>query len=91
MEMTAMDNLAYNKLMELIEEDKEYKKHRIDLIIKSIECLPPKCKEIFMMSKFEGYTYNEISESLNLSIKTVETQMGRAFSIIRSKVKGYLK
>ena len=45
--------------------------------------LPVKCKEIFKMSKFEGYKYQKIVDNLNISIKTVDTQKGRAFTFIR--------
>ena len=53
----------------------------------AIEKLPPKCKEIFILSKFEQLKYSEIANKLDISIKTVENQMGKAFSIIRKEVK----
>lgn len=49
----------------------------------SVEKLPPKCREIFKMAKMDGMTYNEISEELQLSVKTVESQMRRAFILLR--------
>jgi RNA polymerase sigma-70 factor (ECF subfamily) len=50
-----------------------------------IESLPEKRKEIFKMSRNEGLKYNEIAERLGVSIKTVETQMGRSLKHLRTK------
>lgn len=54
---------------------------------RSIRQLPPKCQEIFVMSKVNGLTYTEIAEELNLSVKTVENQMGRALKLLREMLK----
>jgi RNA polymerase sigma-70 factor, ECF subfamily len=56
----------------------------------SIDALPTQCKTIFCMSRFEGKTYGTIANELNLSIKTVETQMGKALRILREKLAGYV-
>jgi RNA polymerase sigma-70 factor (family 1) len=53
-----------------------------------IQNLPPKCKEIFILSKQEGLTNLEISEYLKINIKTVEAQITKAFRIIRTKIDG---
>lgn len=45
--------------------------------------LPEKCQLIFMLSREEGLTYGEIARRLNLSVKTVEHQMGIALSRFR--------
>jgi RNA polymerase sigma-70 factor (ECF subfamily) len=57
---------------------------------RALEHLPPECRKIFEMSRFEGLKYQEIAERLNISIKTVETQMVRALSKIRLDLKDYL-
>lgn len=49
----------------------------------AIESLPPSCRQIFCLSRDEGMKYHEIADHLNLSVKTVETQMGRALRQIR--------
>jgi len=67
--------------------DKELEKLALaNKIYKSIDELPKKCSLIFKMAKLDGLTYNEISEELGLSIKTVESQMRRAFIILREKL-----
>lgn len=59
-------------------------------IEKAIESLPEKCREIFKMSRCDQLKYTEISQKLNLSIKTVERQMGIALDKLREKLKDYL-
>ncbi len=49
----------------------------------AVESLPPGCRKIFQMSRDLGMKYTEIAEALGVSIKTVETQMGRALKNIR--------
>ncbi|UNY98441.1 RNA polymerase sigma-70 factor [Zhouia spongiae] len=50
-----------------------------------IDALPPKCKEIFLLSKQEGLKYKEIAEKLNVSLKTVESQMYIAMKKLREE------
>lgn len=52
----------------------------------ALDGLPEKCKEIFLMNRFDGFKYREIAEKLNISIKTVETQMSRALKTLREKL-----
>jgi len=56
----------------------------------AIDELPEKCKEIFKMNRFENLKYVEIAKILNISIKTVETQMGRALKKLRERLKPFL-
>jgi len=56
----------------------------------SINELPPQCRIIFCKSRFEEKKYTEIAEEMNLSAKTVETQMGKALKFLRERLKIYL-
>lgn len=56
----------------------------------TIDSLPEKCREVFVLSRFEGLKYNEIAEKLNISVKTVESQMSKALSVLRQNLKEYL-
>lgn len=56
----------------------------------ALNALPPKCKAIFVLSRFEGLKNKEISEYLGLSIKTVENQMGIALKRMKEDLKPYL-
>ncbi|MBD0777794.1 RNA polymerase sigma-70 factor [Maribacter sp. ANRC-HE7] len=78
------------KYIEAIDLVAEIQQEEIDGLIKlmntEIENLPSKCKEIFLLNKKEGLTHTEISEYLNISIKTVEGHITRAFKILTEKL-----
>lgn len=61
-----------------------------DKIRAAIQTLPEQCRLIFTMSRFEELKYQEIADQLNLSVKTVENQMGKALKIMRTQLKEYL-
>ena len=50
----------------------------------SINGLPDRCREVFLMAKRDGMTYNEIAEALNISVKTVEHQISKALKKLRN-------
>ncbi len=52
--------------------------------------LPEKRREIFELSRFEGLKYQEIADKLNLSTKTVETQMTRSLEFLRKYLKEFI-
>jgi RNA polymerase sigma-70 factor (ECF subfamily) len=52
--------------------------------------LPEQCRVIFQLSRFEQLKYAEIARQLNLSVKTVETQMSRALKKLRVQLADYL-
>lgn len=52
--------------------------------------LPEKCRTIFQLSRFEELKYQEIADRLQISIKTVEAQMGKALKILRIKLVDFL-
>jgi RNA polymerase sigma-70 factor, ECF subfamily len=56
---------------------------KIELAIRN---LPKQCGIIFRMSREAGMKYHEIAANLDISVKTVETQMGRAFKFLRSRL-----
>lgn len=48
--------------------------------------LPERCGQIFYMNRFEGLKYTEIAEKLSVSIKTVESNMGKALKEFRKEL-----
>ena len=69
---TAIDTLSTKELQAKID--------------KALNELPEQCRTIFQMSRFEELKYREIAEQLNLSVKTVENQMGKALKVLREKL-----
>ncbi|HAZ03309.1 MAG: hypothetical protein A2W90_21160 [Bacteroidetes bacterium GWF2_42_66] len=60
-----------------------------DRINIAIQELPPRCRDIFMLCRFEELKYSEIAERLNISVKTVEMQISIALKKIRTKLSPY--
>jgi RNA polymerase sigma-70 factor (ECF subfamily) len=80
-----------NAISAIAEDDDKHSLERsIKLIKQEIQKLPPKCMEVFLLSKEEGLTNAEIAEYKNLSIKTVEKHISKAFNILRKALFGKL-
>lgn len=60
------------------------------MIQSAIDRLPPRCREIFILSRYEGLKSHEIAQKLQLSQRTVETQITNALKILRKDLKDYL-
>jgi RNA polymerase sigma-70 factor (ECF subfamily) len=75
-------HLVYNEDLYLETELQEKIKKAIDL-------LPEKCREIFIMSRINGLKNEEIATELNLSKRTVETQISKALKVLRVELKDY--
>lgn len=56
----------------------------------AIAALPTRCRQIFILSRGQRMTYAEIARALGISVKTVETQMGRALRTLRTRVAPFL-
>jgi RNA polymerase sigma-70 factor, ECF subfamily len=59
-------------------------------IREAIDRLPMKRRKVFIMSRYDGLTYNQIAEKLGISVKTVENQMGKALRTLREELSEYL-
>jgi RNA polymerase sigma-70 factor (family 1) len=53
------------------------------LVKEALALLPPQCQAIFKMSRLAKLTYSQIATELNLSVKTIENQMGKAIRLMR--------
>lgn len=89
--ISTLERAYIEAIDETIDEDSELLKRKIAFVNEGIKHLPPKCKETFLLSKKEGLTNIEISEYLNISIKTVEGQLTKAYNLLRKSVRNQLK
>ena len=57
------------------------------------DSLPQRCREVFILSRFQGMKNREIAERLNISVKTVEKHIGAALSQLRLRLSrsGFLR
>lgn len=62
-------------------------REEIEEINQAITTLPPKCKEVFMLAKIEKMPYKEISEILNISVKTINIHVAKALALIAGVLK----
>lgn len=61
-------------------ENEEFRNY----LFQCIDKLPPRCREVFEKSRFEDMKQEKIASSLDISIKTVKAQIGKALQLIRS-------
>jgi RNA polymerase sigma-70 factor (ECF subfamily) len=59
-------------------------------LLLAIERLPDRTRQVFVLSRGHGLTYVQIGEALDISVKTVEAQMARAFRMLRDRLRNYL-
>lgn len=59
------------------------------VIHRAIDSLPERCRLVFVLSRFEGLSYQEIGHELDISPKTVENQISKALYILRAAVQEY--
>jgi RNA polymerase sigma-70 factor (ECF subfamily) len=71
--------------------DSQIRQDQIDAALHAaVSTLPPRCREVFELSRSQGLKYSEIAATLGISIKTVEAQMGKALKIVRELMSSYL-
>lgn len=83
--------LLHYKYLETLEQitvqsDEGKMENFLKIVSKEIQKLPPKCQQIFILSKQDGLTNIEIAEHLSISIKTVEAQISKAYQLLRRKL-----
>ncbi|QIL76863.1 RNA polymerase sigma-70 factor [Hymenobacter sp. HDW8] len=56
----------------------------------ALDTLPPQCRAVFLLSRQEGMSYQQIADALEVAPKTVENQMGKALRMLRKGLQGLL-
>lgn len=83
---TMLNETALEKLIaDYATDDRLNIRELNDVLNKSIDNLPDKCREIFQLSRNEHLSNKEIAERLNISVKTVENQMTIALRRLREQ------
>lgn len=55
-------------------------------IVEALDALKPKTRQIFELHKFEGLTYDEIAKYMDISKRTVESNIARALVLLRERL-----
>jgi len=83
---TMLNETALEKLIaDYATDDRLNIRELNDVLNKSIDSLPDKCRQIFRLSRNEHLSNKEIAERLNISVKTVENQMTIALRRLREQ------
>ena len=81
MQLSEID-LQYDHLFEQLAADAL--QERIDQVVAQ---LPAQCRDIFCKSRYEGMSHHDIAMNLNISVRTVETQIYRALKTLKKALK----
>lgn len=72
-----------------LKEIDAYYEDLISAINKTIEEMPDRMREVFLLNRNEKHSVNEIAQMLNLSPKTVRNQLDRAITRLRKSTESY--
>ncbi len=87
-DLLALENLSIDTIYD--QPDKLVESDIHQQISRAIEELPEKCREIFKLSRHQNLKYQQIADELQISVKTVETQMSKALQHMRLRLAEYL-
>lgn len=90
---SSIDNIELELNMDVLGtlDSSDYTYNEVERIIKkTLEELPPRCKQVFTLSRFHEYKNKEIAEELNISVKVVEKQITKSLKIFKIALKDYL-
>ncbi|MDR0429757.1 MAG: RNA polymerase sigma-70 factor [Tannerellaceae bacterium] len=62
----------------------------MEIVQNTLEAMPVRTREIFMMSRYQNKSYKEIATQLNLTEKGVEFHISKALKLLRHHLKDYL-
>lgn len=82
--LASLDHSDPGEMTDLMEEAE-----LADRINKAIQKLPDRCREVFVLCRFEELKYAEVATRLNISVKTVEMQIGIALKKLRKELSDY--
>jgi RNA polymerase sigma-70 factor (ECF subfamily) len=88
---TTLENIKTEGSFNTIEENKMMETELEYRIFQIVSELPVQCQRIFRMSRVDGKQNREIAQILNLSKRTVETQISKALKILRNNLQDYFK
>ncbi len=87
-DLLALENLTHNVIFN--QDDKLIESELQGQITLAVKELPDKCREIFLLSRYQNLKYQQIADQLHISVKTVETQMSKALQHMRVRLAEYI-
>ena len=80
----------YQSALEQLDTSEVTFKEMETIIKNTLDSLPPRCREVFVLSRYEGKKNREIADHCEISIKAVEAQITNALNIFRLSLKDFL-
>jgi RNA polymerase sigma factor (sigma-70 family) len=59
---------------------------RLQQLAKAVAGLPPRCREVFVLIKFDELSYNQVAQRLNISVSMVEKHLSRAIKVLQQLI-----
>ncbi len=85
--LAPIETLQHDKLVEETAEDDTRMFERLH---RTINDLPPVCRQVFRLSRFTDMTNKEIAEEMDISVKAVEKHITKAMKVLREKLKPFM-
>ncbi|UGU17422.1 RNA polymerase sigma-70 factor [Sinomicrobium kalidii] len=85
-ENNLLNTLKWETLYDLQAEGPQHMSVKIQAVRQAIDQLPPKCKEAFLLSRYNQLKYREIAEEMGISIKTVEIHISKALVLLKQNI-----
>ena len=87
----AADTKFFEAMQQLMEEESFYRFQELSKRLKeAINALPSSYREAFIMHRFQGKSYKDIADILNVSPKTVDYRIQQALKLLRKELQEYL-
>lgn len=78
-------NYQSNEVLQAELEQTEFREH----LFRCIQKLPPRCKDVFVESRFNEMKQDQIAAKMQISLKTVKAQVGKALKYIKDCLQTY--
>lgn len=76
--------------LEVCDPQEVFSREAQQLIEEALALMPDKTRKIFIMSRFENKTYQEIADYFSLSVKSIEFHISKALKVMKFKLKDYI-
>jgi RNA polymerase sigma-70 factor (ECF subfamily) len=85
----SLDSYAREKAAST-DEDNNHDEDNTEALYRAINKLPGRCREVFLMACLDDKSYQEVADTLNISVNTVKSQMKHALKSLREQLKDTL-
>lgn len=83
-----LSSYYHTALLRAVNLNEEHKQKRLRKLDKCISQLPERCRNVFVANKIDGLRYKQVASKFNISLKTVEGHVTRAYKLIKSCMLG---